>query len=171
MPKGEIVIPVKLPPFLNFLRFFDIFGPHQRQQNKQKVCLKGMGSYKEYLKCNRERSITILGRRKKAERLTPEGRESYMMSLAMDQAEEMLEEHRAPQSVLIHFLKLATTKAQVELEKLKAETDLTSNKADLVESQRKSDEVAEKALAAFKTYAGINDTESEYDDEDDEYYD
>jgi hypothetical protein len=108
-------------------------------------------------------------RRKKVERRTPEGRESYMIGLAMDQAEEQLANHTAPAQIVAHFLKLATERAKVELEKLRADTELTVSKAQLVESQKKSEEIAARALAAFKSYAGIQ--EDEYDDEEDDYYD
>lgn len=107
-------------------------------------------------------------RRKKAERRTPEGQESYMISLAMDQAEEQLRNHTAPSQIVTHFLKLATMKAQVELEKIQAESQLANSKAQLVESQKKSEEIAAKALEAFKSYAGIID-EDGY--EEDDYYD
>jgi hypothetical protein len=45
---------------------------------------------------------------------------------------------------------------------------LANSKAQLVESQKKSEEIAAKALEAFKSYAGIID-EDGY--EEDDYYD
>lgn len=101
------------------------------------------------------------------ERRTPEGRESYLVDLAMTRAEEMLLAKNPPAQVVTHFLKLGTEKAKYEREKIKAETQLAVSKASLVESQKKSEELAAKALEAFKRYAGFTD-EDDYDDE--EYY-
>lgn len=100
------------------------------------------------------------------ERRTPEGMESYLINLAMQRAAEMLESGNAPAQIISHFLKLGTEKAKYEREKLKADTQLAISKANLVESQQKSEEVAEKALAAFKKYAGLTDNDEEdYEDE------
>lgn len=98
---------------------------------------------------------------------TPEGMESYLVNLAMQRAAEMLENGTAPAQIISHFLKLGTEKAKYEREKLKADTQLAISKANLVESQQKSEEIASKALAAFKRYAGFD--EEEYEDDDDEY--
>lgn len=109
-------------------------------------------------------------RRKKSsgsERRTPEGRESYLINLAMERAEEMLLNGNAPSQIIAHFLKLGTEKAKYEREKLKADTQLAMSKASLVESQQKSEEIAARALEAFKKYSGIT---SEDEDEEDDYY-
>ena len=104
-----------------------------------------------------------------SERRTPEGMESYLVNLAMQRAAEMLENGNAPAQIISHFLKLGTEKAKYEREKLKADTQLAISKANLVESQQKSEEVAAKALAAFKRYAGFGDQDEEEDDYDDGY--
>lgn len=104
------------------------------------------------------------------ERKTPEGMESYLINLAMRRAAEMMEKGTAPAQIISHFLKLGSEKARYEREKLKAETKLAISKATLMESQRKSEEVAAEALKAFRRYAGISEEfsdEEEYDD--DEY--
>lgn len=107
-------------------------------------------------------------RRKNPKRRTPEGQESYMISLAMEQAEEQLRNHTAPAMIVAHFLKLATTKALVELEKARSEAKLANSKAEIIDAQKRSEEVAAKALEAFKRYAGISQDE---DYEEDDYYD
>lgn len=106
-------------------------------------------------------------KKKKPQRRTPEGQESYMINLAMDQAEEQLRNHTAPAMIVSHFLKLATTKALVELEKVRAEAKLANSKAELADTQKKSDEIATKALEAFRRYSG-NMNDDIYDE--DEYY-
>lgn len=111
-------------------------------------------------------------RRKKTtatERRTPEGMESYLINLAMKRAAEMLEKGNAPAQIISHFLKLGTEKAKYEREKLKADTQLSISKASRLEAQQKSEEVAEKALEAFKRYAGLLDEDEVEEDEYDEY--
>lgn len=125
-------------------------------ENGHNTSTKGEKSMSE----RRERS-------KGSERRTPEGRESYLVNLAMERAEEMLLKGTAPAQIIAHFLKLGTEKAKYEREKLKADTQLAVSKASLVESQRKSEEIAAKALEAFKKYAGV--TSEDEEEEDDEY--
>ena len=79
---------------------------------------------------------------------TPEDQEQLMINLAMKQAEQMFKEGRAPAPVVVHFLRLATEKTKLENERLR------SDKVKVMESQRHSDELYEKALAAFKSYGG-----------------
>lgn len=86
--------------------------------------------------------------------LSPEARENQLISLATDCAEEQLRAGTASSQVITHFLKLATAKAQLELEKLKKETALLDAKAESVRSAQKSDEIYKEALNAFKTYSG-----------------
>lgn len=100
------------------------------------------------------------------ERKTAEGMESYLINLAMKRAAEMLEKGNAPAQIVTHFLKLGTENAKYEREKLKADTQLAISKASLIESQKKSEELAAKALQAFKRYAGYAE---EIDEEDDDY--
>lgn len=101
-----------------------------------------------------------------SERRTTEGMESYLINLAMKRAAEMMENGNAPAQIISHFLKLGTEKAKYEREKLKADTKLAISKAELIESQKKSDEIAAEALKAFKRYAGFNEDfdEEDYDD-------
>lgn len=85
---------------------------------------------------------------------TPEDQEQRMINLTMKQTEQMLMEGRAPAQVLVHFLRLATEKTKFENEKLKSEVKLAETKIKVMESQKHSDELYEKALAAFKSYGG-----------------
>lgn len=106
------------------------------------------------------------GRVSKLERKTNEAIESYLINLAMRRAAEMLENGTAPPMIISHFLKLGTEKTRYESEKLKADTQLAISKASRLEAQQKSEEIAMKALEAFKRYTGLME-EEEYDDDDD----
>lgn len=102
------------------------------------------------------------------ERKTSEGLESYLINLAMMKAKEMMENGTAPAQIISHFLKLGTEKARFEREKLKADTQLALSKAERLEAQQRSEEVAARALEAFKRYAGFAE-EFDEDDQDDDY--
>lgn len=95
---------------------------------------------------------------------TIEGRENQMIALAIDQAEKDLREGKASPSVVIHFLKLATTKEQLEKEKLIEENRLLKAKTEALTSAEESKEMYLKAINAFKRYSGngVDDDISEF---------
>lgn len=103
---------------------------------------------------------------------TPEDQEQLMINLTMRQTEQMLKEGRAPAPVLVHFLRLATEKAKLENKRLESDVRLADAKIKVMESQQHSDELYEKALAAFKSYGGgtFGSAANSYDDGED-YYD
>lgn len=89
--------------------------------------------------------------------LTPEARENQMISLAVDLAERQLLDGTASSQVITHFLKLGTTKAQLEKEKLRSENRLLDAKRDAIKSQEDRKEIYEKALKAMRNYSGNGD--------------
>jgi hypothetical protein len=86
--------------------------------------------------------------------MTPEARESRMIALAMDQAEQELKEGRASSQVVTHFLKLGTIKEQLELERLEKENRLLEAKTKAYESASHSEELYMNAIKAFGIYSG-----------------
>ena len=84
----------------------------------------------------------------------PEARENQMISLAVNQAERMLTEGHAPTPIVVHYLRLATTKNQLEKEKLKKENILLEAKANAIESAARSEELYSRAIAAMREYSG-----------------
>lgn len=101
---------------------------------------------------------------------TPEAQEQRMINLTMRQTEQMLREGRAPAPVLVHFLRLATEKTNLENKKLEAETKKALAQVSQIEQQKHSDELYEKALAAFKSYGGGTFGNTEVYSEEDDYY-
>lgn len=99
--------------------------------------------------------------------ITPEGRENQLASLAFDLAEQQLRDGTASSQVITHFLKCVTTKAQLEKEKLKNETEMIRAKKEAIDAEKRSDEMYEKALRAMQLYNGQGE---DYEYEDD-YYD
>ena len=95
--------------------------------------------------------------------MTPEARENQLISLAVDLAEQQLRDGTASSQVITHYLKLATTKNKLEMEKLRKENSLLVAKTDALESQQRIEELYANALEAMKTYSGHGgDEEDEY---------
>ena len=84
--------------------------------------------------------------------LTEEAQEKHMIALAMDLAEKQLREGTASSQVITHYLKLASTKEQKELELLETQ------------KMKSQEELFKSAIKAFKTYSGqgSEDDEPEY---------
>ena len=101
--------------------------------------------------------------RKRPPAMTPEARENQLISYAVDLAGQQLLDGTASPSVITHFLKLASTKQQLEIEKLKSETEFLRAKADAVQSNQRSEELYAEAIAAMKRYSGVEDDYYEED--------
>ena len=91
--------------------------------------------------------------------LTPESRENQMISLAVDLAEEQLRNGTASSQVITHFLKLGTTMAKLEKEKLERENKLLDAKTEALESTKRVEELYLNALRAMKGYSGQGDSD------------
>lgn len=86
--------------------------------------------------------------------LTPEARENQMIALAMDLVEQRLRNGTASSQETTHFLKLASTKEQLEKEKLVTENELLHTKIKNLEAQATSASLYVDALKAFSEYSG-----------------
>ena len=86
--------------------------------------------------------------------LNPEARENQMISLAVDLAEKQLIEGTASSQVITHFLKLGTTKAELEREKLANENELLRAKTEAIQSAKRIEELYDNAINAMKNYSG-----------------
>lgn len=80
-----------------------------------------------------------------------------MIALAVDLAEKQLMEGTASSQVITHFLKLGSSKAELEREKLAMENELIKAKTESIQSQKKMEEVYLNALNAMKRYSGHGD--------------
>lgn len=96
--------------------------------------------------------------------LTPEARENQMISLAVDLAEKQLLEGTASSQVITHYLKLGTVREQLERERLEKENALLVAKVDALQSQKRSEELFQEAIAAMRRYSGHGSVEEEYED-------
>lgn len=66
-----------------------------------------------------------------------------MIALAMKSAKQRMEDGTASASEIVHFLKLGTAKAKLELEILEKQKDLTVAKTEQIESSKKTEELFE----------------------------
>lgn len=89
--------------------------------------------------------------------LTPEARENQMISLAVDLAEKQLQEGTASSQVITHFLKLGSTKQQLEKQKLEEENKLLRAKTENIQSMGRIEELYEEAINAMRNYSGQGD--------------
>lgn len=93
---------------------------------------------------------------------TPEAREKQLISLAVDLAEKQLRDGTASNQVIIHYLKLGSTREKLERKMLEKKTELVSAQAESVQSAKRVEELYSDALMAMKKYGG-QDVGEEYD--------
>lgn len=93
-------------------------------------------------------------KKRRAPATTPEARESQLISLAVDLAEKQLSEGTASAQVITHYLKLGTTREQLEKAKLERENELLSAKVEAIASAQRVEELYSQALKAMKSYTG-----------------
>lgn len=96
--------------------------------------------------------------------LTPEAAERRCIESAYNLAQRQLDEGSASPSVVVHFLKMGTARAQLEQEKLRKETELLQTKKVAIEETQHMEQMFSEAIAAMKRYQGYS--EEEEDDED-----
>ena len=85
---------------------------------------------------------------------TPEGRESRIVSMAFDLVEKRIREGTATSQEVTHFLKLGSSREQLEQEKIRNENILTQARIEGLASQARVEELYKQALDAMRTYAG-----------------
>lgn len=95
--------------------------------------------------------------------LNPETRESQMAALAMDLVEQRLRDGTASSQETTHFLKLVSSKARLEQEKLKLENELVAAKTKALGDAKEIKVLYEEALKAMRRYGGYGDPD-EYED-------
>lgn len=102
-------------------------------------------------------------KRRRAPGRTVESRENQLISLAIDVAEKQLSNGTASSQVITHFLKLATTREELEKQKLVKENLLLQAKTEALQSQKKIEELYADALSAMKIYKGEGSSDHERD--------
>ena len=98
--------------------------------------------------------------------ISPQDRENQLVSLATDLAEEQMREGTASAQVISHYLKLGSTREQLEQERLRYETKLLEARTQQISDAARMEELYANAINAMKTYQGQEvPDEYYYDDE------
>lgn len=84
----------------------------------------------------------------------PEAREKQLVSLAVELAEQQLRDGTASSQVITHYLKLGSTKEQLEYELKKKQMDLMVAKTESLKSAQRVEELYTNALEAMRSYSG-----------------
>ena len=90
--------------------------------------------------------------------LTPEARESRLISLAMDLAEQRLMDGTASAQEITYYLRLGSQRDRLEREMLEEKTEA-------IKAAEKTEALYAEAIKAFRLYAGDGEDEDYEDDE------
>lgn len=101
---------------------------------------------------------------KRPQALTLRDREDELIDKATLEAERRIVSGKASDSLLIHYLKLGTTKNELEKQKLEAEVRLAESKTEAIEQSKKIEELYADAIKAMRTYTGQGYSEENYDE-------
>lgn len=79
--------------------------------------------------------------------------ENKLVALALKQAQQQLEDQTASSQIVTHFLRLASRRAEVELQKLELENQLIREKIAAEQSGQKLGEMVQEVLSALRSYS------------------
>lgn len=85
---------------------------------------------------------------------TPEGRENQIVALAFDLAEKRIKEGTASAQEIVHFLRLGSSREQLEQDRLAGENLLLKAKVEQMGDAKKNEELYKEALNAMRAYSG-----------------
>lgn len=94
---------------------------------------------------------------------TPEGRENELIGLAYDAAEERIRNGTASSAEIVQLLRLGSSKARLEKEKLKSDMELQRAKIEALEYSKNLEVLFSNAIRAMQSYSGRS--EEEYDED------
>jgi hypothetical protein len=99
---------------------------------------------------------------------TPEDRDNQLIARAVDLAERQLIDGTASAQVMTHYLKQASPRERLELQRLRQENALLEAKVEQLKSAKRVEELYENALNAMRAYAGHEPMPEDdgYDDQD-----
>lgn len=87
----------------------------------------------------------------------PDSRESQLINLAVNLAEQQLRDGTASSAVIVHYLKLATKEEHLKRKILEEQAKLLGAKTDALQSGKNQEQLALNAIEAMKRYSGSND--------------
>lgn len=99
--------------------------------------------------------------KRRAPAKSPEEREKQLIAEAYNLSEQQLIDGTASAQVICHFLKLGSTRNQLELEKIKNENLLLEAKKNSIDSQQEVKELYQNAISAMRVYSGADENNEE----------
>lgn len=95
--------------------------------------------------------------------MTQEARETQLISLAMDLAEQRLRDGTASAQEITYYLRLGSQRDRLEREMLEAKNELLLAKTDAIKTVERTEQLYAEAIKAFRIYEGEGD-EEDYDE-------
>jgi hypothetical protein len=96
--------------------------------------------------------------------LTQEARETRIISLAMDLAEERIRNGTASAQEVTYWLRLGSQRDRLEREMMEAKNELLLAKTEAIKTVEKTEKLYAEAIKAFRMYGGEG-SEEDYDDD------
>ena len=84
----------------------------------------------------------------------PKDREDEMINLAINLAEQQLRDGTASTQVIVHYLKLGSTRGILENEMLENKTKMVKAQTESIQSSQRVEELYRNALNAMQVYSG-----------------
>lgn len=84
--------------------------------------------------------------------LSPEAEENQMIALAMNQAKKQLLEGTASSQIVVHYLKLASSKEKLEQQIAEQNLELLKAKTEAIQSAKRVEEMYSEAIKAMQEY-------------------
>lgn len=101
--------------------------------------------------------------------LTQEARETQLISLAMDLAEQRLRDGTASAQEITYYLRLGSQRDRLEREMLEAKNELLAAKTEAIKGAERIEKLYAEAIQAFRVYGGDADDEDYDEGSDGEY--
>lgn len=111
----------------------------------------------------KKESTEKVSERKMRLALTPEAEENQCIHLAMQRAKEQLMDGTASSQVIVHFLKLGSSKEKIEKEILERQKELITAKTDQIHSTKQTGDLYADAAKWLGEYQGNFEEEDYYD--------
>ena len=92
---------------------------------------------------------------------SPKDREDELINLAVKLAEKQLRDGTASTQVIVHYLKLGSTRGMLEQEMLENKTKLVRAQTESIQASKKNEELYENALRAMSIYSGMGEEDAE----------
>jgi len=116
---------------------------------------------------SRRKASSEVSRTFRAPATSPAERENQLIEAAVDLAEQQLRNGEASAQVITHYLKLGSSREKLEQKRLENEVALLQTKREAMESEMRTAELIQDALAAMQRYSG--NAPAEVEGEFDEY--